>query len=193
MRERLCQGSGFRRRSAEGGFSLLELLIVMLISAVALLLASRLLLEAQGRLVHEGKRQAEPIGQLAVEQLQADLRMASGVEASLLTGWSSLDLVLRGHAAGEVSFVQQDQQLWRRLRRQNKDGTFEVGQRLILDQLTAFRWRRLSDGSIDLQLGFRRTGRLRGLTASGRWTDEVVNEELRRLRVVPRGGGGARW
>ncbi len=165
----------------------------MVISAVALMLASRLLLEAQGRLVHEGKRQTDPVGQLAVEQLQADLRMASGVEASLLAGWSSLDLVLRGHAAGEVSFVRQDRQLWRRLRRQKKDGTYKVGERLILDQLTVFRWRQLSDGSIDLELGFRRTGRLRRLTASGLWADEVVEGELRRLRVVPRGGGGARW
>ena len=178
---------------SQGGFSLLELLIVMVISAVALMLASRLLLEAQSRLVHEGQRQVEPIGQLAVEQVQADLRMATGVESSLLPGWSSLDLVLRGHVAGDVSYTRQGQELWRRVRRSRKDGTEEVGERLVLDRLTVFRWRQLADGSVDLELGFRRTGRLRGLTASGAWTDAVVDDELRRLRVLPRGAGGARW
>lgn len=186
-------GLRFQTRRRQGGFSLLELLIVMVISGVALMLASRLFLEAQSRLAHEGKRQAEPVGQLAAEQLQADIRMADGVEATLFPGWLSRELVLLGHPAGRVSYLREGDQLVRRVERQRRDGTVDRGQRVILDDLTVFRWRPAPGGMVDVELSFRRTGRLRGLAAGGNWTGEVTDRETRRLRVLPRGGGGGRW
>lgn len=177
----------------QAGFSLLELLIVMVISGVALLLASRLFLEAQSRLAHEGKRQTEPVGQLAAEQLQADVRMSSGIEATLVSGWLSRELVLLGHPAGRVSYLREGNQLVRRVERQRQGGKVEGGQRVILDDLTTFRWRPVPGGMVDVEMSFRRTGRLRGMAAGGNWTGEVSDRETRRLRVLPRGGGGGRW
>lgn len=177
----------------QAGFSLLELLIVMVISGVALLLATRLFLEAQSRLAHEGKRQTEPVGQLAAEQLQADVRMSGGVEVTLIPGWLSRELVLLGHPAGRVSYLREGNQLVRRVERQRQGGQVERGQRVVLDDLTVFRWRPGPGGSVDVELAFRRTGRLRGMAAGGNWTGDVSNRETRRLRVLPRGGGGGRW
>lgn len=181
------------RRRGQGGFSLLELLIVMVISGLALLLATGLLLEAQSRMAHESKRQVDPVGQLAAEQLQADVRMAEGVERPLVSGWLSREMVLLGHPAGRVSYLQEGGQLLRRVQRQRRDGTMAEGERLVLDRLTTFRWRPLSDGSLDVEMGFHRSGRLRGLHAGGNWSGDVLIGETRRLRIVPRGGGGARW
>lgn len=153
----------------------------MVISGVALLLASRLLLEAQSRLAHEGKRQVEPLGQVAAEQLQADLRMATGVGPSLLPGWNHQELVLRGHPAGRVTYLRDGTRLVRRLQAEDRQ---------VLDQVSIFRWRPVADGTVEVEFAFRRAGRLRSLTAGGAWTGEMIDQERRRLRVLPRGGDG---
>lgn len=168
---------------------MLELLVVFAVSATALLLAGRLLLEAQSRATHEARRTLEPVAELAVDQLRADLRLAGGVVKPLFGGWERGPLVLIGHPAGRLSYTKLGERLLRRIER---DGEV-VGERPLLEPVTAWRWRLRADGSVDIELDYRQLGRLRALHAGGDWRDATWVEHRRVLRVLPRGNGGARW
>lgn len=176
-------------RWAESGTTLLELLVVFAISSTALLLAGRLLLEAQSRSVHEARRTLEPVADLAIDQLRADLRLADGVVKPLFGGWERGPLVLVGHPAGRLSYDKLGERL---LRRVERDGEL-VGERPVLENVTTWRWRLRGDGAVDVELGYRELGRLRTLRQGGDWQEETWVDRHRTLRVMPRGSGEARW
>ena len=178
----------FQHRTARG-FSVLELLIVLVILSVALMLAGRLLLEAQSRMDLRLQQTLRPVGELARRQIEADLRLASGVQTGLYTGWSRDAMVLLGHPAGSVSYAKIDQELLRIQR--VPDAEPPLRERLVLQGTTTFRWRLWGRHTVEVDLGYREPNRLRRLVS--RPQDMVWTDRRLRLRVTFRGGGQRAW
>ena len=176
------------RRRREAGTTLLELLVAFVVVSVALMIAGRLLLEAQSRTVFEAQRTLEPVADLAIDQLRADLRLAQGVERPLFGGWERGPLELVGHPAGPVVYDALGGRLVRRIELDEGGG-----ERPVLDRVTTFRWRLAADGAVDVELAYRERHRLRALRAGGDWDGLEWVERRRVVRIVPRGSGGARW
>jgi type II secretory pathway component PulJ len=185
-----------RVQKSSAGYSLLELLVVFVISGLALLLASQLLLESGSRMSHRLQETMRPVGDMALRQVASDLRMASGVKQGLSGGWSRDALVLLGHPAGDLSYVKLDNELYR-LQRIPKAGSpggnATLQERLVLQAVTTFRWRLRGPRLVEVDLGYRESPRLRQLTAGGRWRDPVLVTRQRTIRVALRGGGQRSW
>ena len=174
-----CRG-GTRDR----GFSLLEALVAFVISGVALLLASGLLLEAESRMAHAARRALDPVGQIAAKQIRADLRAAATVRIPLTSGWSRGPLELREHPAGRVTYEKKDTELIREV--------VPGGRRVVLQGISTFRWR-LRGRAVEIDLRHRVTPRLGRLAAGGVREAPILKEEKLLFRVTPRGGGGRQW
>jgi len=187
---------GRAQRAGSAGFSLLELLLVFVISGLALLLASHLLLESASRMSHRMQETLRPVGDLALRQIGSDLRMASGIKTGLFSGWSRDALVLYGHPAGDLSYAKLDDELFR-LQRLPKPGAPPgesiLHQRLVLQAVTTFRWRLRGARTVEVDLSYREAPRLRQLTAGGRWRDPLWMTRKRTVRIALRGGGQRSW
>ncbi len=165
------------------GFTLLELLVSLAVFTLALLLALELLLAAQTRLQIAAEQLLAPAGALAVEQLRADLRAASGIDAWSV-GWSTGPLVLVGHPAGDVSYAVVDRQLIRWLA---ESASGKTGERLVLSQVTGWRWR-WRGRSIEVDLRYQELGPF-----ERRERAPVQPEIQRLLRVTPRAALSRQW
>jgi prepilin-type N-terminal cleavage/methylation domain-containing protein len=174
----------------EAGYSLLELLITLVLVGLALALANGLLLEAAGRAEHRHRETLEPLPELAARQLVVDLRMARGVETGLVGGWSRDALILLGHPSGDLRYARIDDTLLRLQRVSGADPPWR--ERPVLTRVTRFRWRVVDGSSVEVELRYRHSPRLRDRMAGG-WRSEVWVETTRRLRVTPRAGREGLW
>ncbi|MEE8525725.1 MAG: prepilin-type N-terminal cleavage/methylation domain-containing protein [Thermoanaerobaculia bacterium] len=172
-----------RRRPRAAGFTVLELLVALAVSVVALALASGLLLESQSRMAHAARQALDPVGEIAGQQLRADLRSADGVYGGSSSSWSRDPLILGGHPQGDLRFEKQDDVLYRRTAN---------GRRPLLRSVTTFRWRH-RDGSIEIDLRWRVTRRWGPLAAGGVRELPIPAAEKLLFRVTPRGGGSRQW
>ncbi len=170
------------------GFSLLELLFAFVISLTALLLAGRLLLEAEIRMAHAARQALDPVGEIARRQLSADLRACAGVRGTAF-GWSRDPLVLDQHPAGAMRYLKTGNELVREV---DPAGSGPQARRVVLQAVTTFRWRRRG-GSIEVDLGYRVTPRLGRLVAGGVREAPLPAEDRRLWWVTPRGNGGRQW
>lgn len=173
----------------ERGFTLLEMVISVLILSVAMMIASSLLLEARGHLHHASSQLLEPLVDSAVEQIRADLRASSSISAPLVPGWSRDPLILLGHPAGVLIYEKRGERLYRRISTGGPARRVSSEERLVLEQVTTWRWRQRGN-AVEVDLGHRRLGHLR--RADGR--PESVQREVHRVFwTTPRGAGGRRW
>jgi len=156
----------FRRRvPPAAGFSVLEMVVALAISLVALALAGGLLLESFGRLAHSARQALDPVGEIAGQQLRADLRAAAGAAGGSSVFWSQDDVLYRRTASGR---------------------------RPVLRSVTTFRWRRRG-ASLEIDLGYQVTRRWGPLAAGGTRELPLPAEEELLFRVTPRGGISLQW
>lgn len=174
-----------RRRPRSAGYTLLELVFALLISLTALYLASGLLLESLSRMAHAARRAMDPVGEIAGQQLRADLRAAGGARSPGLPGWSREPLVLAG-PAGVVRYRKEGSDLYRAVASSAPEG------RVVLRSVTTFRWR-LRGASVEVDLRYRVTPRWGRLGSGGVREAPIPAEERLLLRVTPRGEGGRQW
>lgn len=174
-----------QRRSRSAGFTLLEMLFALVISLAALFLAGQLLLEAQSRMAHAARRAMDPVGEIAGQQLRADLRAAGGAQSPGLPGWSRDPLVLAGGPAGVIRYRKEGTDLLR-------SAGSAAGGRIVLRSVTTFRWR-LRGASVEVDLRYRVTPRMGPLTSGGVREAPLPAEERLLLQVTPRGDGGRQW
>jgi hypothetical protein len=159
------------------------MVVALAISLVALALAGGLLLESFGRLAHSARQALDPVGEIAGQQLRADLRAAAGAAGGSSVFWSHDPLVLVGHPRGALRYEKQDDVLYRRT---------ASGRRPVLRSVTTFRWRRRG-ASLEIDLGYQVTRRWGPLAAGGTRELPLPAEEELLFRVTPRGGISLQW
>ncbi len=177
-----------RRPSQPSGYTVIELLIALLISAVAMMIASQLLLEAQRQTTHAAHRLLDPAVTIAWKQIRAD------VQASASASGAEKILTLSGHPAGNVRYRWFKEEL---LRVVAAGSTFDAAdERVILTRVKGFGWKSLVGGErplIEISLSWEQT-RLPGpLVAGGerQIAPRVVASQT--LVLALRGYGGEGW
>jgi prepilin-type N-terminal cleavage/methylation domain-containing protein len=97
----------------QAGFTLVELLISLVISGVALAIAAGLLQETAQQLSEVGGEQIEAPISTVLDRLRADVRAAIDVDILPGAGTRSEALLLQGLPAGEVVWIQDGAELRR--------------------------------------------------------------------------------
>lgn len=98
---------------SQAGFTLVELLISLLISGLALSIAAGLLQETAQQLSEVGGEQIEAPISVVLDRLRADVRAAVDVDILPATETRSNALLLQGLPAGEVVWIQDGAELRR--------------------------------------------------------------------------------
>ena len=173
--------------SAVGGFSLFEMLVSLAVLLVGMALASQILLESQTRIAHSSRRALDPVGELAMKQVMADVR-AGGAIAHDDYEWSWTPLVILDHPAGAVRYEKQGNELLRSVSGREVDG-----KRTVLRGVRVWRWRVRRDVPlplVEIELGFQETARLGRLTSGGTREAASPSTETLRFAASPRQAGG---
>jgi type II secretory pathway pseudopilin PulG len=176
-----------RRAPSAGGFSVFELLVSFAILLVAMAIAGRLLLEAQARMAHSARQALEPAAQLALKQIRADVRAASGVAATD-NEWSWQPMVLVGHPMGTVVYERLGDELVRKVG--------GGGARSVMRSVSVFRWR-LSRSAplplVEIELGHREIPRFGLLAAAGQREAPIPVTRSHLLAINPRQSARNGW
>ncbi len=177
--------TGAARRKGAAGFSVLELLVSFVVLAIAMTLASELMLESQARLAHAARQAMDPVADLTLKQIRADVRASTQVAASDHE-WNWTPLILTGHPVGAVQYEKIGTDLVRKIA-----GTAAApgGQRVVMQHVRVWRWR-VSQGVplplIEIELAHRVTPRLGLLSAAGRREAPILESRSHRVAVSPR-------
>ncbi len=170
---------------AARGFSVLELLISFVILLIATMIAGRLLLEAQARMSHSARQALEPVADIALKLIRADVRSAGRVPI-LDHEWSWEPLVLLGHPAGTVTYERTDGDLVRTV--DAGDGS-EPGERVVMRSVSIWRWRLAPDAPlplVEIELGRREIPRFTLLAAAGQREAPIPVTRSHLLAISPR-------
>lgn len=181
-----------RRPPGAAGFTVLEMLVSFVVLAVAMTIASSLLLESQRRLAHSARRALEPTAAIALDQIRADVRASRGILASDFE-WTWDPLVLSGHPAGTVRYEKRGAELVRRIF--DRYGTPQGSGRVILLEVTVWRWRLDRTAPLplaEIELGHRETPPLGRLAAGGQREAPISLNRSHLISVSPRQAGGKR-
>ncbi len=174
------------------GFSLLELLVSFVILMIAMMIAGRLLLEAQARMAHSARQAMEPVAPIALKQIRADVR-ASGSVPAFDHEWNWQPLVLLGHPAGTVVYERTGSDLVRTV---DRGAGSEPAERLVLSAVSVWRWR-LSPAAplplVEIELGQRQIPRLTLLAAAGQREAPIPVTRSHLIAVSPRQAGKSGW
>ena len=180
-----------RVRVSGAGFSVLELLISFAILLIATMIAGRLLLEAQARMSHSARQALEPVTDIALKQIRADVR-ASGRVPALDHEWSWGPLVLLDHPAGTVVYERTDGNLVRTV----DSGGSEPGERIVMRSVSIWRWR-LAPGVplplVEIELGRREISHFARLAAAGQREAPIPVTRSHFLAISPRQIGKRGW
>lgn len=179
------------RTAKSSGFSLLELVIVMLIIFFSLGVSSRLMVLAQRRSLVEHRRILDPAVSLALSQLKADVKAALGGAAM---PDSDGPLALIQPSGVVVTYELVDEELWRSV-------SDPPGRRQVLSAVKNFEWTWLEEYHVArkkpmLQIDVEyETTVLTGAIAVDDNTRSRVPRglESRSLRLTLRGAGGVGW
>jgi prepilin-type N-terminal cleavage/methylation domain-containing protein len=185
-------------RSSAAGFTLVEMLVALVVLAVALALAAGLLREAAWTLAGAAREARAPLAPLAAATLRRDVRASARVAPHPLAVpgsslWLSDPLVLLGHPAGRVVYVLEGDLLVRRVL---PPGGGEPRERDLLRDVTAWGWRLPAAGLVEVHAAFappappgglRHRRFLTGTTAGGAGDRTVWLQAA--PRAAPRGPG----
>lgn len=183
----------FARRRGAGGFTLLELVFSFAILSIAMLIASRLLLESQLRMAHSARRALDPAATIALKQIRADVRASAQVpRVALADEWNFEPLTLRGHPAGTLRYVKDGSDLVREIQRPGGEVTSE---RIVMKAVNLWRWRLNPDVRtlVEIELGYRETPRLGLLIAAGQLEAPIPVIRSHLVAVSPRRTGKRGW
>lgn len=174
----------------EAGFTLVELLISLLVTALALALAAQVTMEGAQMLADAAAEQADAPMPLVAVRLRDDVRAASRFE--VLPGLEGPALFLEGHPAGLVVY----QKVGDELRRTVVDATGKVrGEAPALRGVTAWSCAPLAPGLAAVTLSHDRSALRRGpLPALPGRRGPRSEQRSETFLVAPRGAGlGSAW
>lgn len=174
----------------EAGFTLVELLISMLVTALALALAAQVMMEGAQMLTDAAAEQADAPMPLAAARLRDDVRAAARFK--VLPGLEGPALFLEGHPAGLVVYRKAGGEL----RRTVVDAAGKVrGETPALRGVTAWSCAPLAPGLVAVTVTYSRSALRRGPLPSlpGR-RGPRSEERSETFLVAPRGSGlGSAW
>lgn len=174
----------------QAGFTLVELLISLVVMALALALAAQVMMEGAQMLTDAAAEQADAPMPLVAIRLRSDIRAAAGAE--VLPGLEGPALFLPGHPAGLVVY----QKVGDELRRTVVDETGKVrGSAPALRGVTAWTCAAIPPGLVAVTLSHRRSA-IRGgpLPALPGRRGPRSEERTETFLVAPRGAGlGSGW
>lgn len=158
-----------------GGFTVIELVITMFVLAIALLLATGLLLEAVRIFSASGRELREPSTELALRLLREDVRAS----APLLPGSGPGSLPCR--RADRTDFWELDGD--RLVRRGLGPLGEDLGSRPMLDKVQLFHWTASAPGLVEVRIVRRRPSGSSAVTApTSVW--KSVSETVESATVV---------
>ncbi|MBV8201358.1 MAG: type II secretion system protein [Acidobacteria bacterium] len=96
--------AGARPRRGERGFTLIEMVVSMMVLAVAMTIAAELLGESQQMLVDAGRQALDPAAALVATRLRSDVQGAVTAVAVQAPDLSCVFLELFGHPAGPIVY-----------------------------------------------------------------------------------------
>lgn len=177
-------------KEREAGFTLVELLVSMVITMLALALAAQVLMESSQMLVDAAAEQADAPMPLVVARLRGDVRAAASFQ--IVAGPDGPALLLEGHPAGAVVY----ERVGEELRRTVLDGSGGVlGSAPALRSITDWSCFPAGPGLLGVSLAHRRSGLRRGplpALPAQRGAKQVERTEI--FLVAPRGAGlGESW
>ena len=160
-------------RRGGAGFTVIEMMIAMTITLVAMAIATELILESQRRLAHSGRRNLDMSVDLAFDQLRLDVRSSTGFDippgmGGLYNDGSTTSLVIEGHYSGDtIAYELVDGDL-RRLVYKGTDFN-PASQRVVLKQVGVFRWRNHPQVGqmLEVLISHEETAEMTGLVAGG--------------------------
>ncbi|HYN22698.1 MAG TPA: prepilin-type N-terminal cleavage/methylation domain-containing protein [Thermoanaerobaculia bacterium] len=171
---------------AQAGFTLVELLVSLVITMLALALAAQVLMESSQMLVDAAAEQADSAMPLVVARLRGDVRAAASFH---VVGPA---LLLEGHPAGTVVYERAGEEL----RRTVLDGTGQIlGSAPALRGVTGWSCIPVGPGLLAVTLAHRRSTLRRGpLPALPAQRGPKQEERSELFLVAPRGAGlGESW
>lgn len=181
------------RRRRPGGFTVLEMMIALTISLVALAIATELILEAQRRLAHSGRRNIDMSVDLAFDQIRVDFRGSTGFFRPFKPGVIYYDgatdpLTTVSHFSGDVVLYELVDGDLRRVV-YDKTNLTPKHSRLVLQNVSRFRWRPLPQAqtAIEVQLTYGETADLTRLVAAGQRERLTPKRHVVKMILVPRG------
>jgi len=176
---------------AQAGFTLVELLVSLVITMLALALAAQVLMESSQMLVDAAAEQADAPMPLVVARLRGDVRAAASFQ--IIAGLNGEPaLLLEGHPAGAVVYERVGEQL----RRTVLDGSGDVlGSATALRGVTGWSCLPAGPGLLAVTLAHRRSALRRGplpALPGQRGAKQTERSEL--FLVAPRVSGlGESW
>ena len=175
-------------RRRESGFTLLEAVVSLALSALFMLLAAQLLRDTQLATLATRRQALDPAPQHIAERMRRDVQRATGTLA--LRGrsglpWSRGPLVLALPSGGSVRYEKSADSVTRKL---VDSAGISSGERPLLQGVVSWRWVDLGSGLVEVEIGFRRERS--GAALDRRVTVSRESIDTLRLRVAMRGAPG---
>lgn len=178
------------------GYTVLEMVVTLLIVSVILLVAMRMVIDAQARLAHSGRRNLDMSVDQAFAQMRLDIRGCRIFGQGYATGlWQTQPLVLEGHFSGDVIVYEAVSGNLRRVI-YRPDQLQPESWRVVLQNVRYFRWRGsplVPNPMVELDILYEEVG---PLTLRSEGAGQVAADGVQRQRTLmvrPRDAPGARW
>ena len=188
MARLIQQRQGIRLGRQVAGFTVLELMVAMTVSLVAMAIAAELVLEAQRRIAHSGRRNLDMSVDLAFEQIRLDLRGSYGFQmpvggiSGVFNDGEEEPLELKGHFSGKTIVYELVKRELRRVVYQGTGYTPE-SHRVVLKEVSLFRWRDHPDAQVlEILISHEETADMTGLVAAGQ--REVLEPKVRTVTMM---------
>ena len=164
------------RPAHEGGFTLIEILVSMLVMLLVLMVTNGLLVESLRIFSNSGRELREPGTELALRLLREDLHASAPIAAGVST---HLGLPCRRPERKDVWEMDGN----RLVRRTYDLDDNLLGTRPMLDGMIAFEWSTVVDGTVHVSLTRRKPSGASALrVATAAW--KSVGDTLERAEVV---------
>jgi len=144
--------SGRRAAATTAGFTLVEMMVTLGVLAIALALASRLLIESQLGLVRTSAELGNPLPRYAVTLLRLDLEEAQPI-APMMPVWRASPLVLTLPGGERVAWLGTDADALERVLLD--DAGKPLVRHVVLRDIAAWRWRPATERLIDVEITYR--------------------------------------
>jgi prepilin-type N-terminal cleavage/methylation domain-containing protein len=183
-----------RNEGAQGGFTLIEILIALVLMMLGLLLAAQLLMETSKLFAETSGEATDTPVPLVLARIRGDIQGSAAASPVLQVDGSLAAITMLGGPDGEIVYAKQGTDLFRSVIPSNGDPPKPPS--LLWRGVTAWSCQIVSGTSVvDLQVTYRRRSVPHTpLAVLPAYRGALTEELTQRMYLLPRGGGlGASW